>query len=168
MNGKLKDKVGKEYVSLGITIFLSGAALIVLFMSMNRYESLVGMLTRGMSIISPFVYGIVLAYLLTPIFDFFVRKFYALLDGKVKFRIGKSKDPALTLSKILSTIITLVIFATFMTGFGFLVIPKIIESLSSLAIVLPQRVSEIIKFIQETEKGGGSPVLSSAIEWLQN
>ena len=168
MNGKLKDKVGKEYVSLGITIFLSGAALIVLFMSMNRYESLVGMLTKGMSIISPFVYGIVLAYLLTPIFDFFVRQFYALLDGKVKFRIGKSKDPALTLSKILSTIITLVIFAMFMTGFGFLVIPKIIESLSSLAIVLPQRVSEIIKFIQETEKGGGSPVLSSAIEWLQN
>ena len=168
MNGKFKDKVNGRYVSLGITIFLSGAALIILFMSMNRYQSLVGMLTKGMTIISPFLYGIVLAYLLIPIYDFFVRKLYGVLYGRVNIRIGKSTDPALTLSKAVSTVITLTLFFAFVIGFGFLVIPQIAESLSSLVVILPARISEIIKFIQDTEKGGSSPVFSSAIEWLQN
>lgn len=166
MKKKITDHFNGRYVSLGVTLFIVGAALIILYMTMNRYESFTGMLNKGLTIISPFIYGIVIAYLLNPIFDFFTRNIYKLLNGKIKFR--KFPDASLTVSKAISTILTLTLFILFIISFGFLVIPQIVASLTSLAEILPERVAGIIESIQSAEAGNGSPIIGSAVEWLQN
>lgn len=168
MQKKINERVKNRYLALGMMIFLSGAALIILFMSMNRYDSLVKLLENGMSIVSPFIYGIVIAYLLIPVFDFFTRKIYGKLNGKIHIRIGKSEDPSLTVSKFISTVITLTLFIAFVVAFGFMVIPQIIVSLTSLVEILPARAAEIIQFIEDAEAGNASPFLNSAVEWLKH
>lgn len=166
MKRKITDHLGSKYISLGLTLFIVGAALIVLYMTMNRYESFTGLLNKGLTIISPFIYGVVIAYLLNPVFDFFTKIFYRIFKGKVRSK--RLPDAALTLSKAISTFITLLLFLLFITAFGFLVVPQIVVSLTSLAEILPARVSEIIAFIQNAEAGKASPLLTSAVEWLQN
>ena len=166
MKDKIKDKISDSYTALGFTIFCSGAALIVLFMSMNRYNSLVHMLEKGLGIISPFLYGLVIAYLLCPVFDFFTRHIYRFLDGKI--RIGKWQNPSLVVSKAIATFLTLALFIAFVVGFGFLIIPQIMESLTSLVVILPKRAEEIIEFIRSVGQGNSSPVINSAVEWLQH
>lgn len=166
MKKKITDHISGKYLSLGLMLFIVGAALIVLYMTMNRYESFTGMLNKGLTIISPFIYGIVIAYLLNPIFDFFTKNIYRWLKGKV--RVRNLPDASLTLSKAISTVITLTLFILFITAFGFLVVPQIVDSLTSLAEILPARVAEIIAFIQNAEAGNSSPLLGSAVEWLQN
>ena len=65
-------KTDRKYLALGITIFLSGAALIILYMSMSQYHSFVNLFNKGLMILSPFIYGIVLAYLLDPLYHIIV------------------------------------------------------------------------------------------------
>ena len=166
MKKTIKDRIDNRYVPLGITLFVVGACLIILYMSMNRYQSFTGMLSKILNVISPFIYGIVIAYPLDPIFDFFTRHIYSFLKGKIDLK--KRPNFSLTVSKAISTAITLFLFLAFVIGFGFLIIPQIVESLSSLVIILPERASEIIEFIQSVEQDKASPMLGSAVEWLQN
>ena len=166
MKRTIRDRIDNKYVALGITMFIVGACLIILYMSMNRYQSFTGMISKALNIISPFIYGIVIAYLLDPIFDFFTKHIYRVLEGKISLK--NHPNISLTISKAISTAITLLLFMSFVTGFGFLVVPQIFESLSSLVEIIPKRASEMIEFIQSAEKDNASPVLGSAVEWLQN
>lgn len=163
---KLKEKAVGKYLLLGITIFVSGAALIILYMSMSKYNSFVALFNKGLMIISPFIYGIVLAYLLDPLYELIRKPLYNVLARKFE----GTKHPRIisVMSGGIAVAITMVAFLMFLTGFGFLVIPQIIDSLSSLVITIPARAQEMIDFIQERSADSEGMLMRSLVEWLQN
>lgn len=166
MGGKLKEKVSRRYLLLGITIFLAGAALIVLYMAMSKYQSFANLMSKGLMIISPFIYGIVLAYLLDPLYELIRRPLHKLLESKLT---GKQHPRMISvISGGIAVAITMLVFITFLIGFGFLVIPQIFDSLSSLVVTIPARVQEIIDFIEKADADSQGVLMRSLIDWLKN
>ncbi|MBQ3280939.1 MAG: AI-2E family transporter [Eubacterium sp.] len=166
MNGKQKEKTAVRYVALGLTIFISGAALIILYMSMSKYHSFVTLFNKGLMIISPFIYGIVLAYLLEPLYELIRKPLHKVLDSKLKEKYHPRMVSVI--SGGVAVAITMLAFILFLIGFGFLVIPQIIDSLSSLVVAIPQRVQEVIDFIQKQNADSEGMLMKSLIDWLQN
>ena len=166
MGEKLKEKAGRKYLLLGITIFLSGAALIILYMAMSKYQSFVDMMSKGLMIVSPFIYGIVLAYLLDPLYELIRRPLHKLLERKLE----RKQHPRMisVISGGIAVSITMLVFILFLIGFGFLVIPQIFDSLSSLVVTIPARVQEIIDFIEKADADSQGVLMKSLVDWLRN
>ena len=166
MGDKLKEKVKGRYVALGLTIFIAGAALIILYMSMSKYDSFVNLFNKGLMILSPFIYGIVLAYLLEPLYELIRKPLHKFLADKLN---GMYHPHIVSvISGGVAVAITMAVFIAFLIGFGFLVIPQIIESLSSLVVIIPARVQEIINFIEKQDANNQGMLMESVIDILKN
>lgn len=159
-------KTDRKYLALGITVFLSGAALIILYMSMSQYHSFVNLFNKGLMILSPFIYGIVLAYLLDPLYEVIRKPLHEALDKKLKEKYHPRMVSGI--SGGVAVAITMIVFIAFITGFGFLIIPQIIDSLSSLVVTLPNRVQEVIDFIQKQNADSEGMLMKSLVDWLKN
>ena len=166
MGDKLKEKVKGRYVALGLTIFIAGAALIILYMSMSKYDSFVNLFNKGLMILSPFIYGIVLAYLLEPLYELIRKPLHKFLADKLN---GMYHPHIVSvISGGVAVAITMAVFIAFLIGFGFLVIPQIIESLSSLVVIIPARVQEIIDYIEKQDANNQGMLMESVIDILKN
>ena len=163
MGNKLKEKLDSDYKALGLTIFSAGAALILLYMILRNLTSVSGVLGQVVSILSPFIYGIVIAYLLTPVYDFVTRKTYARLKRKFK----KHPGAALPVSKALATFVSVVVLFATVAAFGFLVIPAIIDSVTSLVEVIPEGVTRTIDWLEATGRGSDTGI-SAVVNWLEH
>lgn len=166
MEEKKKGRSFDRYLALGITIVIAGAVLIVLYMSMSKYNSFVDIFNKGLMIFSPFIYGIVLAYLLDPLYELIRKPLHSALDKRLK----EKYHPKIVsgISGGVAVAITMLVFLMFLTGFGFLVIPQIIDSLSSLVVTIPERVQEVIDFIQKQDADNEGMLMKSLVDWLKN
>ena len=70
----MKDKISNKYVAWGLTLFSVFAALILLFFVIYRWDYIVGWVITLFTILMPFIYGLVIAYLMNPIVIFFEKK----------------------------------------------------------------------------------------------
>ena len=94
----MKERFQNRYFKLGLTIFASGAALIVLYeviIHFNRVQEGWQVIT---GILSPFIFGLVMAYLLCPVYNATVRRMYRILS--TRFR---KKSTAFRLARIMGT-----------------------------------------------------------------
>ena len=81
----MKIKIDKKYVQIGITIFLTAiAVLLVVFFIWNN-QSIRNSLNKINKILSPVLYGLIIAYLLTPILNFYEKKMLVPLFHKLKW-----------------------------------------------------------------------------------
>ena len=128
----MKEKFNSRYAKLGLTIFAAGAALILLFEAVINIGILSESFSRLMSIISPFIYGLVMAYLLCPVYNLVVRKLYKV--GKNRF---KSKKNAFRFSRIVATVVSLIVLIGAVGGLFALVLPETIASVVNLVQVVP-------------------------------
>ena len=124
----MKDPENKKYIKLGIT----GVAVVVIgllcFFLLFRFESLSAGLQLVLGILTPFVYGAVIAYILTPVCN----KIECLL-GKL---LGKNGFvPAL------SIVLSLVIALALVWVLVMLVFPQVWASIVSIANAIPGQLA---------------------------
>ena len=114
----------KDYLKLGVTIFASLAATIIFFFLLFRYQEITAFLNVILSALQPVTVGIVLAYLLCP-----VAKFFEAQCKRVKWLAR--------IARMLSVLLTLVLAIGVLGLFGALVMPQLVESVSTLVKELP-------------------------------
>ena len=100
----MKEKLENKYIAWGVTIFSVFAALILLFFAIYRWEYIAGFFTTLVSIMMPFIFGIIIAYLMNPVLKFFEVKVYDPLLKK-KFKKKERTKINRVLSICTSTII---------------------------------------------------------------
>ena len=66
-------KQNKTYLHLGVTLIVSACAVLMFYDTFFQSRVLLDFFDRLMSVLSPVIYGLVFAYLLAPIVDFFDR-----------------------------------------------------------------------------------------------
>lgn len=76
----MKEKFQNGYIKFGVTIFAAGAALIILYQIMVHIDVVRNGIATVWTILSPFVYGLIMAYLLCPIYNIVVRRMYPILS----------------------------------------------------------------------------------------
>lgn len=123
----------KKYLCWGVTAFLVVAACIVFFMLFQHWKGIKEFLSAVLTILSPFVWGLAIAYILRPVLKFYERRLMLPLGDRLfKGNAHRSFTFARTTGIILSELtLVLIVFVL-------------------LRMVLPQLYSSIVGIIQNS------------------
>lgn len=124
-------KPKKPYLYASLALFGGASASIVVFFFIFRYQGLGDMASTVVGILQPFLYGIVIAYLLVPS----VRYFAKLFGRKLPARWKKAVTPlSIGISFLIAGVALYALFA--------LILPDVIDSATSLMVSFPTRMAE--------------------------
>lgn len=131
---------GSKYFKAGLTVFLTAAAIMMLYFFIFHLSSITTTIKRFLSIVSPVTNGMIMAYLLSPVVNVLEKSFYSvegirikLLDGKTSAQKGKVKRTVRAFSiLIVYLMLFLLIFLLFRS-----VIPQLAGSIQSIIRHLP-------------------------------
>ncbi|MDO4485255.1 MAG: AI-2E family transporter [Bacillota bacterium] len=138
----MKINFEEKHVKWGTTIFIVVLCSIFVFFAVYRFGALQKAAGIFVSILSPFIYGLVMAYLLCPVYNFTVRGTYALLN-----RGGRSFPKGLTIAKGLGTIVSLIFMLVIVTGIIWMIIPGLIDSIVKIIDILPSSMDTFREWI---------------------
>lgn len=154
-------RVQDEYAKLGLTIFGAGAALIVLYRVIDHFDWVRESLDTVKGILSPFIFGLIMAYLLCPVYNTVVRKMYHLLKDRFQ-----KKRTALRVARVVGTILSLTALFGVVGGLFALVLPETIRSILGLVQMMPSRLTDLINWCESTFTAERYPEAAEAFELL--
>lgn len=147
----MKIQFNKKYLRIGMTAFAVIAASICFYYLIfhgDRFSAQVDALFR---VISPVMYGIIFAYLMTPMING--------IEGRILTPIitsnGKTKvsDKQRKYMRMLSILLTLLIVGLLINGFFSILIPNIIKSIRSISYQFPYYIQNLTnwsaKFLED-------------------
>lgn len=142
----------------GITAFAVLAAAILFFFVVFKFPQISVGFGKFVKILMPIIYGLIFAYLLCPIYNFFIKHIFKSISRVVAY------ENALRTSRALSTLITMTLAVMVIGGLFSLVLPQLIESLISLVKTAPQSATTLIKWVNS--KLSSNSQLNSALNIL--
>ena len=140
----MKRENWTEQIKWGITAFLVLAATSLLFIIVSHLETINKNFNLFIQILMPIIYGAVLAYLMSPVYNFVVKISEVLL---VKLFRKKSKKQS-TASSFLATICSLLFLALIGGSLVSLLIPELTKSIYNLYMTLPDAINRSYERIQ--------------------
>ena len=134
----MKNEENQKYIKWGITAIAVVGASLLLFFIMFRMQSISQIFSSVITILNPFLYGAVIAYLLAPLCEKLETTFGNWFQGK-KPKLAEG------LSVLISILLAvLVLFAVFL-----LIIPQVWKSVTGIAEVLPDQLNNANAKINE-------------------
>lgn len=137
---KIRDNV---YFKCGLTAFLTLAAAILFYLSTRHIGDLSKLVPKFMDVLTPFIIGFVIAYLLTPLYNGMVRR--------IRFRMlakGKSEEVTMRVAKLSSLVLSFLIFMLIISFVLYLVLPELVNTFKELVVTLPVAFDKIIAWMQ--------------------
>ncbi len=142
----MKFKWDKKYLYWGITAFIVTISVMIFHDIFFKDSTFLGVLGNVLKVLTPVVDGLVLAYLLNPILNFFERRVSTPLFEKF------ARDPSAYKTKrhLRSCSVSLTIVTTVFVVYVLfrMVIPQLAESIGSVIRNFPSYVSNFTKWIQ--------------------
>lgn len=135
----------KKYLYWGVTAFCVIAAAILFYMALNYLPLLRAGIASLVSILSPFIWGLVICYLLSPVLDLMERKLFAPLAARIYKRHKKKNGKGL--ARGLSVLMSEIIFIAVIAALVGLIIPQLFQSLETIVNTSPQYISNAIDWL---------------------
>ena len=130
----------KKYLYWGITAFLVIAAGLLFYTLLRYFPDLSSGWNKIMAILAPFVWGLVITYLLIPMTKAFEKLFSS---KKMKHALVKGKF-ARTIAIILSEIVLLVVI----TAVVLLILPQLYSSIETIVINSPEYYAKVLEWLE--------------------
>ncbi|MBR5740703.1 MAG: AI-2E family transporter [Firmicutes bacterium] len=121
-----------EYFKAGLTIFLVGLALIICFYYITHFSVITAAWRKINKILTPFYIGLIMSYLLCPLYNWAVGLFYKLIKKK-----ARTPKKALKLSRALGTLVAMIVMVAVIVGVVLLIIPSMYDSIVNLVDRMP-------------------------------
>ena len=125
----MKDRWNKGYFKLGLVITISLCIFSIFGEVIKNWRGIVGAIGTFFSALTPFIIGLVLAFLLNPIMVYLRRGFAFFFSKKIK---RMDYDKAFRVSKTPCLIGTILLFLLLLAGIIRLIIPNLVISLQDL------------------------------------
>ncbi|MBR3719643.1 MAG: AI-2E family transporter, partial [Firmicutes bacterium] len=164
---KLKNPDNEKYIKASIAAFCAIAAGLVLFFLLFRSDSVGKSIDGVVGILKPFLYGAVIAYILTP-FCHRIRKGLLKVFGSARQRLAEG------LSIVLAMLLAVLIVSLLLL----LVIPQLTDSIEQLSKTLPGKIQTGGKQIDQFVKNHpqlkalwdqyGVQLQKKLTDWTQN
>lgn len=119
----------KQYLYWGITAFCVIAAAIVFFSIVANLTTIKTGIASFVGILSPFLWGLVITYLLSPLMQRMENKVFLPLCGKL---MKKSKDGGKNLARGMSVVVSLLVFFLLLLALVYLLIPQLYNSILTI------------------------------------
>ena len=130
----MKFRWEKKYLYWGITAFAVIGASIIFYLVLSQLPAMNAFLGKIVGILKPVIYGLVFAYLMNPILRFLERQKLTAWGERV---FPDKSRKAASFSRFLGVFITLLITLLVLTGILWMLLPRLYESLETLANSLP-------------------------------
>lgn len=141
----------KDYFYKGLTAFLVIAACVVFAFLVFRIDIIWGYVKKIFSVLNPVIIGLIIAYLVNPMVNFFEKYIFKITGHK-----AKNIQKAQRIAEIISILLAILVFAVIIIGLFWLVIPQLIVSISGFINSFPARIDAISawgqNFLKENEK----------------
>ena len=130
----------KKYLYWGITAFLVIAAAVVFYMLLQHLPDLRNAWNKGMTIVAPFVWGLVIAYLLLPL----TRALEKLLSSrKMNKALVKGK-----FARIAAIVVSEIVLLIILTAFVLLILPQLYSSIETIVVNSPEYYAKMSDWIE--------------------
>lgn len=138
----MRIKLEKKHYQWGLTAFLTAVCAVLVFFAIYRFDVVENGFQVFVNVLAPFIYGLVMAYLLCPIYNFSVSRSYALFNrGRYRFKHD------LTVAKVIGTVISLAIMIVVITGVLWMIIPGLVDSIIKVVEMLPAGLQKFTAWI---------------------
>ncbi len=147
MNNK---DIKRDYLLKGITAFLVIAACVLFAFIVFKIDVIWSYIKKIIVVLNPVIFGLVIAYLVNPMVEFFEKYI-----SKITLFKAKNHEKARRVSEIISVIVAILIFAVVIIGLFLMVIPQLITSISGFVNSFPEKLDVISewgnKFLKENK-----------------
>ena len=166
----------KKYLYWGVTAFCVIAAAILFYMALNYLPLLRQGLASLLRILSPFIWGLVICYLLTPFMRLVEKKLFGPLSKKL-YKNSKRSDGS-RFARSMSVLLSELFLLAVLTALVCLIIPQLYSSLQNMVANSPMYIEtasrwitqlledfpEIEQYVSQTL----GQVNTSLMDWIQN
>lgn len=139
----MKKLLDNKVVQIGIVSFLVIAACILFSFLLINVKSILSFFGNILSILSPLIYGLVLAYIMHPIVNLFDHKVFTKVE-----KLGTRRN--------LSIFCTLVVLIGLLATLFSIVLPELFASIQSLIINIPEYLKDlegaIVKWLSDNQE----------------
>lgn len=119
----MKNRLNNKYLTVSLYAFGVVAASILFWLLLNNFAAIKAAFSFLAKVLSPLVYGLVIAYLLNPLMNFASKKI---------FKFSKSKKDRAVLRRVLSMLFAYIVAALVITIFLVSIIPQLTRSVEAL------------------------------------
>ena len=168
----------KKYLHWGVTAFLVIAASILFFMIVTHLPWLSGTLKKFGSIISPFIWGLVIAYLLYPLMRIYQKGIWTPFWNLVLKKNKKKETLVPKLSRGFAVFLAMLSLLIVITGMVWLVAPQMYNSIETIIVNSGDYVDKADAFIgrffkeypevESTLSGIFGDVSDGIVTWASN
>ena len=152
----------KKYLYWGITAFLVISASVLFYMLLHHLPEIQGMWSKIVTILAPFIWGLVLAYLLLPLTRALEKLFSSSRMRKAHIKGKFARIAAIVVSEIVLLVI--------LTAFVLLILPQLYSSIETIVVNSPEYYKKMTDWLElrledhpEVEQ-----YVSQALETLSN
>ena len=138
-------KWDKKYLYWGITAFCVIACAVLFYMALNYLPLLGRGLATLVKILSPFIWGLVITYLLSPFMKLVERGVFRPLAARL-YRKNKKNDGS-RFARSMSVVASEILMLAVITALVYLIIPQIYSSLETIVSTSPQYIENAAVWI---------------------
>ncbi len=158
----MKIRFEEKHIKWGLTAFLVVLCSIIVFFAIYRLRDVSEVINVILAILTPFIYGLVMAYLLCPVYNFTVRSIYALTK-----RVNVNIPRPLTVSKAVASLVSIIVLLVVITGILWMIIPGLVESIANIIQLLPDSMDSLRSWLDV--KLVGWPEAQAVLNgWINN
>ena len=137
----------KKYLYWGVTAFCVIACSILFYMAL-AYLPVIGTALKSLArILSPFIWGLIITYLLSPLYKGLYQGFFLPLTEKLS---GKKKKTSPKLAKALSVLLSIIVFLAMITALVYLIIPQLYSSVETIVNNSPGYIDKLSEWSKNT------------------
>ena len=137
----------KKYLYWGMTAFCVIACSILFYMAL-AYLPVIGTALKSLArILSPFIWGLIITYLLAPLYKGLYQGFFLPLTEKLS---GKKKKGSPKLAKGLSVLLSIIVFLAMITALVYLIIPQLYSSVETIVNNSPGYIDNLSEWSKNT------------------
>ena len=137
----------KKYLHWGVTAFCVIACSILFYMALAYLPVIGSGLKKLGRILSPFIWGLIITYLLAPLYKGLYQGFFLPLTEKLS---GKKKKASPKLAKGLSVLLSIVVFLAMITALVYLIIPQLYASIETIVNNSPGYIEKLSEWSKNT------------------
>ena len=139
----MKNEDHKKYLYWAVTVLGVVLCAIAFFFVLFKLDSFRHFLGEIIGILKPFIYGLAMAYILVPVFNFANRHLLPLLRKRTK-----SEVHAVRIAKALSTAFAMAFLILIVVGLLWMVLPQLVTSIMGVVNTLPTSISKVSLWLQ--------------------
>ena len=146
---KKKFRWDRKYIYWGFTAFCVVAAAILFYMLITRFPDISGAISELGEILRPFIWGLIIAYLLAPLMLGLEKYLFLPLCSKI---FKKAKKGGSRLARGLSVFLSLVIFLLVLSALIYMILPQLYESIKTIVENSPDYIASITNWAESRLK----------------